>query len=278
MAPQTTVISQATVEASGTQHTVKFTDIDNMINSIPNTQPQMPSVLVKDDGLTRFDSILTDSRELHLSNTASAIVHSTGQGTQVIRRVRYDENRRESRYLIEDPMEEKVDDNRDLESMAGDNSSPERHPELFWESNSASERSEGRRRLDFSSDSDKCCKSPFDDSTDSSFGNHTRLDSVIKAARTERSGSDGSSDDHRPLRTYPAKRTHHHPTRDAEQSLSGKTRAGERCMDVEGRRRASNRGVVKRGCHCCNGSPAPPKPKKSRQKKTPADFTNSNNN
>lgn len=177
------------------------------------------------------------------------------------------------------------DSSRDatLESIADgddDNSLPERHAELFWESNSASERSESRRPMDYnSSDSEKCCKSPFDEtnSTDSSgVGTHMRLDSVIKEARLiERAGS-GSSDDHPPLRTYPAKRMYHNPDGDVERSLSGKTRAGfqeDRSESLEVRRRASGRGVVKRGCHCCNGSPVPPRPKKPKKKPT-IDFTN----
>ncbi|XP_053619198.1 uncharacterized protein LOC128680224 isoform X2 [Plodia interpunctella] len=295
-APQTTVISQATADP----HAVKY-DLDHMINSLPSSHNiNLSSVLVKDDGLTRFDSILNDSRELHLTHTASAIVHSTGNATQVIRRVCYDDKRdRDTSFLMDEPDaliagdDAKMvaeDSSRDatLESMADvddDRSSPERHTELFWESNSASERSESRRPLDFSSDSDKCCKSPSYDetnSTDSSgVGTHMRLDSVIKDARgIERSGSaDGSSadDTHPPLRTYPPKRTYHPLEGEMERSLSGKTRAGERSPDsVEVRRRASGRGVVKRGCHCCNGSPspAPPRPKKSRQRKPTMDFTN----
>ncbi|XP_013190936.1 uncharacterized protein LOC106135241 [Amyelois transitella] len=294
-APQTTVISQAAAEPAA-QH-VKY-DIDNMINSLPSSHNNinLSSVLVKDDGLTRFDNILNDSRELHLTNTASAIVHSTGNATQVIRRVCYDDKRdRDSSFLMDEPDaliagdDAKMiaeDSSRDatLESMADvddDRSSPERHTELFWESNSASERSESRRPLDFSSDSDKCCKSPSYDetnSTDSSgVGTHMRLDSVIKDARgIERSGSaDGSSadDTHPPLRTYPPKRMYHPLEGEMERSLSGKTRAGERSPDsLEVRRRASGRGVVKRGCHCCNGSPAPPRPKKSRQRKPTMDF------
>lgn len=295
-APQTTVISQTTTENNAQD--IKYSEIDNMINSIPQhgNNINISSVLVKDDGLTRFDNILTDSRELHLSNTASAIVHSAGNATQVIRRVCYDEAKRErdTRFLIDEPdtliagddakmIAEDSSREATLESMADaddGNSSPERHAELFWESNSASERSESRRPLDFSSDSDKCCKSPSYDetnSTDSSgVGTHMRLDSVIKEARgLERSGSaDGSSadDTHPPLRTYPPKRTYH-PLEGEERSLSGKTRAGERSPDSV-RRRASGRGVVKRGCHCCNGSPAPPRPKKPRQRKPTMDFTN----
>ncbi|XP_063370256.1 uncharacterized protein LOC134658501 [Cydia amplana] len=275
-APQATVISQAP------EHSVKY-EIENMINSMPgshNNDINLSSVLVKDDGLTRFDNILTDSRELHLTNTASAIVHSSGNATQVIRRVCYDDKReRDARYLIDEPdnliagddAKMIAEDSRDatLESMA-DGSSPERHAELFWESNSASERSEGRRPLDFSSDSDKGCKSPFDEtnSTDSSGVGPMRLDSVIKEARTrERSGSgDGSSaDDAPPLRTYPPKRPYHEA--EAERSVSGKTRAGERSPGV--RRR-----VVRRGCPCCPGEPQPPppRPKKPRQRKPTLDF------
>ncbi|CAK1595415.1 unnamed protein product [Parnassius mnemosyne] len=299
-APQTTVISQATPDNPNIQHNVKFSHIDNIINSAPSTHVNnlnLSSVLVKDVGLTRFDSILTDSRELHLSNTASAIVHSGNNATQVIRRVCYDDDKRDPRFLIDEPDtliagdDAKMiaeDSSRDatLESITGDvdddRSSPERHAELFWESNSASERSESRRPLDFSSDSDKCCKSPsFDEtnSTDSSgVGTHMRLDSVIKEARgKERSGSaDGSSadDTHPPLRTYPAKRLYHSLEGDMGRSLSGKTRAGERSPDsLEVRRRASGRGVVKRGCHCCNGSPVPPRPKKPRQRKPTMDFS-----
>ncbi|KAI8425752.1 hypothetical protein MSG28_011535 [Choristoneura fumiferana] len=294
-APQATVISQA-------PDSVKY-EIENMINmpSSHNNDVNLSSVLVKDDGLTRFDNILTDSRELHLTNTTSAIVHSSGNATQVIRRVCYEDDKRErdTRFLIDEPDnliagdDAKMiaeDSSRDatLESMADvddDRSSPERHAELFWESNSASERSESRRPLDFSSDSDKCCKSPsFDEtnSTDSSgVGTHMRLDSVIKEARgRERSGSaDGSSadDTHPPLRTYPPKRLYHPMEGEAERSLSGKTRAGERSPDsLEVRRRASGRGVVKRGCHCCNGSPAPPRPKKPRQRKPTLDFNATN--
>lgn len=278
--PQTTVISQASADASGG---VKYADLD-MIHTLPSSHGNinLSSVLVKDDGLTRFDSILSDNRELHLANAASAIVHSTGNATQVIRRVCYD-SKRDTGFLMDEPDaliagdDAKMigeDSSRDatLESMTGDvdddRSSPERHAELFWESNSASERSDGRRPLDFSSDSDKCCKSPSYDetnSTDSSgVGAHVRLDSVIKNARMERSGSaDGSSADDAqpPLRTYPAKR-----------SLGGKTRAGERSPDSP-RRRASARGVVRRGCHCCGGEPAPPRAKKSRQRKPPTDFS-----
>ncbi|KAJ0171084.1 hypothetical protein K1T71_013283 [Dendrolimus kikuchii] len=299
--PQTTVISQATGESSGVQSTVKYSDIDNMINSLPSAHGNinLSSVLVKDDGLTRFDSILNDSRELHLSNTASAIVHSAGNATQVIRRVCYDDDKRDSRFLMDEPdaliagddakMIAEDSSREALESMAGDvdddASSPERHAELFWESNSASERSESRRPLDFSSDSEKCCKSPsFDEtnSTDSSgVGTHMRLDSVIKEARgIERSGSadcSSADDTHPPLRTYPPKRNYHSLEGEMERSMSGKTRAGERSPDsLEVRRRASGRGVVKRGCHCCNGSPAPPRPKKSRQRKPATDFSSNN--
>ncbi|XP_041983842.1 uncharacterized protein LOC121736603 isoform X2 [Aricia agestis] len=279
-APQTTVISQAA------DTNIKY--IDNVINPMHNVC--LSSVLVKDDGLTKYDNILNDSRELHLSNTASAIVHSNA--TQVIRRVCYDEDKN-SRFLLDesdaliagdDAKMIAEDSSRDatLESIADDRSSPERHTELFWESNSASERSDSRRPLDFSSDSDKCCKSPLYDetnSTDSSgVGTHMRLDSVIKDARgLDRSGSaDNSSADDTipPLRTYPPKRMYH-VDGEMERSVSGKTRAGERSPDGhEVRRRASVRGVVKRGCHCCNGSPAPPRPKKSRQKKPSIDFNN----
>ncbi|CAG5037546.1 unnamed protein product [Parnassius apollo] len=299
-APQTTVISQATPDNPNIQHNVKFSHIDNIISSAPSSHVNnlnLSSVLVKDDGLTRFDSILTDSRELHLSNTASAIVHSGNNATQVIRRVCYDDDKRDPRFLIDEPdtiiagddakmIAEESSREATLESITGDvdddRSSPERHAELFWESNSASERSESRRPLDFSSDSDKCCKSPsFDEtnSTDSSgVGTHMRLDSVIKEARgKERSGSaDGSSadDTHPPLRTYPAKRPYYSLEGEMERSLSGKTRAGERSPDsLEVRRRASGRGVVKRGCHCCNGSPVPPRPKKPRQRKPTMDFS-----
>lgn len=300
-APHTTVISQATADhpPSAVKHT--YSDIDNMINALPSANTNninLSSVLVKDEGLTRFDSILNDSRELHLSNTASAIVHSAGNATQVIRRVCYDDDKRDNRFLIDEPdaliagddakMIAEDNSSRDatMESMVGDvdddRSSPERHAELFWESNSASERSESRRPMDFSSDSEKCCKSPSYDetnSTDSSgVGTHMRLDSVIKDARgLERSASaDGSSadDTHPPLRTYPPKRMYHPLDGEVERSLSGKTRAGERSPDsLEVRRRASGRGVVKRGCHCCNGSPAPPRPKKPRQRKPTMDFT-----
>ncbi|XP_069362511.1 extracellular matrix-binding protein ebh-like isoform X3 [Maniola hyperantus] len=299
-APQATVISQANPDHA-IPNNVKYSHMDQIINSSPVTHGNLnlSSVLVKDDGLTKFDNILTDSRELHLSNTASAIVHSTGNATQVIRRVCYEDDKRDTRFLIDEPDaiiagdDAKMiaeDSSRDatLESIAGDvdddNSSPERHAELFWESNSASERSESRRPMDFSSDSEKCCKSPsFDEtnSTDSSgVGTHMRLDSVIKNARgIERSGSaDGSSADdthHPPLRTYPAKRMYHALDGEVERSMSGKTRAGERSPDnLEVRRRASGRGVVKRGCHCCTGSPAPPRPKKPRQRKPAMDFTN----
>ncbi|XP_064075178.1 uncharacterized protein LOC113393698 isoform X2 [Vanessa tameamea] len=298
-APQTTVISQATPDHV-IHNNVKFANINQIINSSPTATHRnlnLASVLVKDERLTKFDSILTDSRELHLSNTASAIVHSTGTATQVIRRVCYDDDKRDTRYLMDEPEpliagdDAKMiaeDSSRDatLESIAGDddNSLPERHAELFWESNSASERSDGRRPLDFSSDSEKCCKSPsFDEtnSTDSSgVGTHVRLDSVIKDTRgLERSTSgDGSSADdiHPPLRTYPAKRMYHAIDGEMERSMSGKTRAGfpeERSESLEVRRRASGRGVVKRGCHCCNGSPAPPRPKKPRQRKPTMDFT-----
>ncbi|XP_045779996.1 uncharacterized protein LOC123877364 isoform X10 [Maniola jurtina] len=298
-APQTTVISQANPDHA-MPNNVKYANMDQIINSSPVTHGNLnlSSVLVKDDGLTKFDNILTDSRELHLSNTASAIVHATGNATQVIRRVCYEDDKRDTRFLMDEPDaiiagdDAKMiaeDSSRDatLESIAGDvdddNSSPERHAELFWESNSASERSESRRPMDFSSDSEKCCKSPsFDEtnSTDSSgVGTHMRLDSVIKNARgIERSGSaDGSSadDTHPPLRTYPAKRMYHALDGEVERSMSGKTRAGERSPDsLEVRRRASGRGVVKRGCHCCTGSPAPPRPKKPRQRKPAMDFTN----
>lgn len=302
-APPQTVISQAPETSHAQPNPVKYADLDNMINSLPSSHSNeinLSSVLVKDDGLTRFDSILTDSRELHLSHTASAIVHPNV--TQVIRRVCYDDEtkRERERYLMDEndgviagddaKMSVAEESSRDatMDSIGHDdeNSSPERHAELFWESNSASERSEGRRPLDFSSDSDKCCKSPSLDetnSTDSSgVGTHLRLDSVIKEARArERSGSadNSSADDtvHPPIRTYPPKRTFHNEG-EAERSLSGKTRAGERSSpdSPEVRRRASNRGVVKRGCHCCNGSPAPPRPKKPRQRKPTLDFTNSN--
>lgn len=282
-APQTTVISQASAEG-GAAH-VKYADIDNMINSLPgphHNNINLSSVLVKDDGLTRFDGILNDNRELHLSNTVSHIVHATGNNTtQVIRRVCYGNKREQaSRFLMDESDQimanhhaKMMEDSRDFGDVEDDESSPDR-TELFWESNSTSER-ETRRPLDFSSDSDKCCKSPSfeeNNSTDSSgLGAHMRLDSVIKEARgIERRGSaDGSSADDThapPLRTYPPKRMYH--ALDAQRSLSGKTRA----PDAEGRRRASGRGVVKRGCHCCSGSPAPPRPKKPRQRKPNIDF------
>ncbi|XP_047516776.1 uncharacterized protein LOC125057245 isoform X2 [Pieris napi] len=278
-APQTTVISQAAPDG-GIHNNLKYSDTPS--NS---QQGSIPSVLVKDNGVSKFDSML--NRELHLSNTASTIIHSGA--TQVIRRVCYDDDKHDPRFLQSHALigedAKMAEDSRDatLESMADvddDRSSPERN-EMFWESNSTSERSEGRRPLDFSSDSDKCCKSPFEEtnSTDSSgIGTHImRLDSVIKDARgIERSGSaDGSSadDTHPPLRTYPPKR-YHPPEAEEERSTSGKTRAGERSPDsMESRRRASNRGVVKRGCHCCNGSPAPSKPKKSRPRKPNTEFT-----
>ncbi|XP_022121438.2 uncharacterized protein LOC110997542 isoform X2 [Pieris rapae] len=278
-APQTTVISQAAPD--GAIHSnLKYSDTPSH-----SQQGSIPSVLVKDNGVSKFDSML--NRELHLSNTASTIIHSGA--TQVIRRVCYDDDKHDPRFLESHALigedAKMAEDSRDatLESMADvddDRSSPERN-EMFWESNSTSERSEGRRPLDFSSDSDKCCKSPFEEtnSTDSSgIGTHVmRLDSVIKDARgIERSGSaDGSSadDTHPPLRTYPPKR-YHPPDAEEERSTSGKTRAGERSPDsMESRRRASNRGVVKRGCHCCNGSPAPSKPKKSRPRKPNTEFT-----
>ncbi|XP_045525425.1 uncharacterized protein LOC123714858 isoform X2 [Pieris brassicae] len=278
-APQTTVISQAAPDG-GIHNNLKYSDTPS--NS---QQGSIPSVLVKDNGVSKFDSML--NRELHLSNTASTIIHSGA--TQVIRRVCYDDDKHDPKFLESHALigedAKMAEDSRDatLESMADvddDRSSPERN-EMFWESNSTSERSEGRRPLDFSSDSDKCCKSPFEEtnSTDSSgIGTHImRLDSVIKDARgIERSGSaDGSSadDTHPPLRTYPPKR-YHPPEAEEERSTSGKTRAGERSPDsMESRRRASNRGVVKRGCHCCNGSPAPSKPKKSRPRKPNTEFT-----
>ncbi|XP_037876942.1 uncharacterized protein LOC101742438 isoform X2 [Bombyx mori] len=273
-APQTTVISQATPDGTGVQNNVKY-DIENMIDSLPDhgDNVNIPSVLVKEDGLTRYDNILTDNREIHISNTASAIVHSTGNATQVIRRVRYEEKRervRDVRYAVDEPealiagddakmMGEDSSREATLESMPedmdDDRSSPERHGDLFWETNS--ERSEGRRP-DFSSDSDKC----YDEtnSTDSSgAGAHVRLHSVIKDARE----CTALDDAHPPLRTYPAKRPYQ-----PEVSLSGKTRAGER--------RASARGVVKRGCHCCSGEPFPPRTKKPRPRKPTLDFTAAN--
>ncbi|XP_039761352.1 uncharacterized protein LOC120634668 isoform X3 [Pararge aegeria] len=295
-APQTTVISQANADHSMQNHAKYINQIINQSSTVSHGNLNLSSVLVKDNRLTKFDSILTDSRELHLSNTASAIIHSTGNATQVIRRVCYEDDKRDTRFLIDEPEtiiagdDAKMvaeDSSRDatLESIAGDedNSLPERHAELFWESNSASERSESRRPMDFSSDSEKCCKSPSYDetnSTDSSgVGTHMRLDSVIKDARgLERSCSaEGSSadDTHPPLRTYPAKRMYHALDGDMERSVSGKTRAGESSpYSSEVPRRASVRGVVKRGCLCCTGSPAPPRPKKSRQRKPTMDFTN----
>ncbi|CAB3233050.1 unnamed protein product [Arctia plantaginis] len=268
-APQTTVISQATAESSGVHHNaIKYADIDNMINSLPGTHTNninLSSVLVKDDGLSRFDSLLNDSRELHLSNTASAIVHSSAHTTQVIRRVRYEDRReRGNRYSMDEsdgPIagdDAKMigeDSSRDatLESTGGDTAGSS--PELFWDSHSASGRAE------FSSDSDKCCKSPSDDtSTDSSAGAaasaHMRLDSVIKEARGLASDEDAP-----PLRTYPAAR-----------SLGGKTApsaAGQR-------RRASGRGLVKRGtCLCCVGD-TPPRAKKPRQRRPALDFAAAN--
>lgn len=265
-----------------------------MINSLPGANvPQqtnninLSSVLVKDDGLTRFDSILNDNRELHLSNTASAIVHANT--TQVIRRVCYDNEKREqeTRFLMGESdglitgadAKMMTEDSRDFGDVDDDRLSPERHTELFWESNSTSERSESRRPLDFSSDSDKCCKSPSYDeanSTDSSgLGARLRLDSVIKEARA--ASADGSSDDAPPLRTYPAKRLLH------ERALGGKTRAAplpELLDPHDPRRRASARQLArqaKRGCHCCNGDAAPPRPKKPRQRKPITDFTTTSN-
>lgn len=315
-APTHTVISQATIDANRIRNdAVKYSDIDNMINSISGAHnvddASLPSTAaVKDDRLTRFDGMLNDSRELHLSNAASAIVHS-GAATRVIRRVRYDDDKRDARFLIEESdaataiagedakmaaaavAAEDSSGDATLESIGcdadDDRSSPERHAELFWESNSASERSESRRPLDFSSDSDKCCKSPSLDetnSTDSSgVGVRPRLDSVIKEARRgERSGSvDGSSADdavHPPIRTYPPKRAFETLDGETERSLTGKTRAGERCSPESRESRQSRelrrRGVVKRGCHCCNGSPTPPRSKKPRQRKPTIDFAASN--
>lgn len=280
MAPQTTVISQATIEAAGSQNTVKFSNINNIINTMPSAQRahnlNMQSVLVKDgnESLTKFDRFLNDSRDLNLtSNPVSAIVHSMGNGTQVIRRVQY-ENRRDSRYLVENSgtiiggENKMTDDSRNLQSM---NDTPsERHPELFWEQT----RTE-RKRFDFSSANDKCTYNETN-SDSSGVGAHTRLDSVIKAARPERRRTDvlTGEESHPPLRTYPPKRTHqqghhsHHPP-EVDRNSTGKTRASDMCLDVkeESRRRASNRGVVKRGCHCCNGLTTTPKPKKSRPKK-----------
>ncbi|XP_050671787.1 uncharacterized protein LOC126970106 [Leptidea sinapis] len=269
---QSTVISQP---HDTLPHILKFTHTD------VHTQPTPSTVLVKDNS-----NVLTDSRELHLSNTASTIIHASSNATQVIRRAYYDDENREQRFLVNDSgvMMDDVkmtDDSRNvtLESIVDDDdrSTPERCSEIFWES-TASERSESRRPLEFSSDSDKCCKSPFEEtnSTDSGgLGTHLmRLDSVIKDARgIERSCSaDNSSadDSHPPLRTYPAKRSYHHTENEME-SVSGKTRAGG-SPDLESRRRASNRGVVKRGCHCCNGSPTPSRPKKPRSRKHNADF------
>ncbi|KPJ14682.1 hypothetical protein RR48_04508 [Papilio machaon] len=298
MGPQTTVISQASHDSPHIQHNIRYTHMDNIINAPVSQQHNLnlSTVLVKDDGLTRYDSILTDSRELHLSNTASAIVHSVGNATQVIRRVGYDDDKRDPRFLIDDPdtlmggddakMMGEDSSREAFESMSGDvdydRSSPERQTELYWESNSVADRLESRRPMDFSSDSEKCCKSPpyeENNSTDSSgMSTQVRLDSVIKDARgIDRSGSaDGSSADDAlpPLRTYPAKRVYHHPVdRESGRSLSGKTRAGERLDSLDVRRRASGRGVVKRCCHCCSGSPLPPRPKKPKPRKPSLDYS-----
>ncbi|XP_013148754.1 PREDICTED: uncharacterized protein LOC106111274 [Papilio polytes] len=295
MGPQTTVISQASHDSPHIQHNVRYSHMDNVINTPASHHHNLNlnTVLVKDDGLTRYDSILTDSRELHLSNTASAIVHSVGNATQVIRRVGYDDDKRDSRFLMDDDTMMTGDDSKmmgednsreALESMCGDvdyRSSPERQTELYWESNSVVDHSESRRQMDFSSDSEKCCRSPpyeENNSTDSSgMSTQVRLDSVIKDARgMDRSGSaDGSSADDTlpPLRTYPAKRVYHHPVdRDTGRSLSGKTRAGEGLDILDVRRRASGRGVVKRCCHCCSGSPLPPRPKKPKPRKPSLDY------
>ncbi|XP_013174696.1 PREDICTED: uncharacterized protein LOC106123108 isoform X1 [Papilio xuthus] len=298
MGPQTTVISQASHDSPHIQHNVRYTHMENIINPPVAQQHNLnlSTVLVKDDGLTRYDSILTDSRELHLSNTASAIVHSVGNATQVIRRVGYDDDKRDPRFLMDDTdtlmdgdhakMMGEDSSREALESMSGDvdydRLSPERPPELYWESNSMMDRLESRRHMDYSSDSEKCCKSPPYDENNSMdsyglMGPQVRLDSVIKDARgIDRSGSaDGSSADDAmpPLRTYPAKRVYHHPgDRDPGRSLSGKTRAGERLDSMDVRRRASGRGVVKRCCHCCSGSPLPPRPKKPKPRKPTLDY------
>ncbi|GBP86211.1 hypothetical protein EVAR_68018_1 [Eumeta japonica] len=291
-APTTVLMTAAAANAP-----LKYTDIDNVIDSMAGAE-----LGAGPHGLTRFDNMLSDTRELHLGSGSALHTAPAGAAAHVIRRVCYDNDKSAaSRYLLDEPDtliagdDPKIsvveDSSRDatLESIADDDrSSPERHAELFWESNSASERSESRRPLDFSSDSDKCCKSPSLDetnSTDSSgLGARLRLDTVIKEARgRRRSGSaDGSSADdaaHPPVRTYPAKRP--------PPSLTGKTRAGDPPHQPQHtvRRRASGRGVVKRGCHCCNGSPAPPhhtsigigptgagppRPKKPRTRRPPA--------
>lgn len=329
MAPQTTVISQATVNSNEPRNTVKFTDIDNMINSMPCPQPaSIPTVLkepamstrplpkingLKDPNiaaprqLSKFDSLLTDSK-LHLpaNNTARQIV----QGTQVIRRLRYDE-RTNTRFHFEEPRRSSVSDqvkmrnDRAIVESMGDNASSPGQPELFWDS-TTTERHE--RRFHFS-ESEKVTKSPFDEllNDSSAYGPHTRLDSVIKAARPERTYertsfegiSVSGSDESRPLRTYPPKRAHTQHTQDMERHFTLKTttttthhheldrsmttqtthhqeldrtkKTLPRCQESEGRRR-TGRGLVKRGCSCCNGSSAPPK-KRARPKKPPTDYT-----
>ncbi|KOB79432.1 Uncharacterized protein OBRU01_00308 [Operophtera brumata] len=335
MAPQTTVISQATVSSNEPSNTVKFTDIDNMINSMPCPQPpSIPSVLKepgmstrplpKFDGLkdpsiaaprplSKFDSLLTDSKVHHLSSNNSA--RQIVQGTQVIRRLRYDEKintKSNTRFHFEEPRRSSVSDevkmrnDRAIVESMGDNASSPGNPELFWDS-TTTERHE--RRFHFS-ESEKVTKSPFDEllNDSSAYGPHTRLDSVIKAARPERTYertsfegiSVSGSDESRPLRTYPPKRAHNQHTQDMERHFTLKTttttthhheldrsmttktthhhdldrtskKTMPRCQESEGRRR-TGRGLVKRGCSCCNGSSAPPK-KRARPKKPPTDFT-----
>lgn len=288
-------------EPTGSRSNAKFDSLKDPGNLAPKP-------------LSKFDSLLTESK-LQLSSNTSArqVVHSTGHGTQVIRRLRYDERtntRTNTRFHFEEPRrrtsvsdEVKMRNDRAMVESMGDNASSPGQPELFWDS-TTTERHE--RRFQFS-ESEKVPKSPFDEllNDSSAYGPHTRLDSVIKAARPERTyertsfegiSISGSSDESRPLRTYPPKRVHTQHTQDTERHFTLKTTTTTthhheldrtttktthhhevdrtkktRCQESEGRRR-TGRGLVKRGCSCCNGSESAPPKKRSRPKKPSQEF------
>lgn len=265
--------------------------------------------------LSKFDSLLTDSK-LQLSKLARQVVQPTSKGAQVIRRLRYDVKtniKTNTRHQFEEPRRKSISDevkmrnDRAMVESMGDNASSPGQPELFWDS---ATRERNEKRFHFN-ESEKVAKSPFDEllNDSSAYGPHTRLDSVIKAARPRRTyertsfegiSVSGSSDESRPLRTYPPKRlhtqhaqdnerhftlktttstTHHHELTQRERSTTKVThhevdrttkKAVPKCQE-EGRRR-TGRGLVKRGCSCCSGSSVPPK-KRSRAKKPNQECT-----
>lgn len=339
IAPQASVISQATINSNNCKNTVKFTNIDNIINAMPGPQNvTIPSVVVKDGiqtiqnqpksvkkadslkepgtstrqatkldtkeptlkPLSKFDSLLHESK-LRLNQSFQGRQVS---GTQVIRRLdtqrRFSErdrpnHRSNSRFFFEEPPrttpnlkhiaeEMRLRNDRAMVESMGDNASSP-GPQLFWD---------GPEKRDPLNDIEKVPKTPFDEllSDSSAYGPHTRLDSVIKAARSERTlerttfeGIGVGSEESRPLRTYPAKRTHaqntpeqrnfpvkststttttttihHQEDRKVTHDVAKKT---PRSPDSETRK--ASRVMAKGKCTCCSNV-SPPK-RRSRAKK-----------